>query len=108
MDKATPADWFTVKPKSVITISDAQAIQDSMKRGLGVKGIDYTVKSVGRLDQLEGLSTHLLFNLDDSEQAVNLLVKIVDDAVDLFLYFPVPGLEPGNRHELLDRGMLWL
>jgi hypothetical protein len=108
MDKATPADWFIVKPKSVITVSDAQGIQDSMKRGKGVRGIDYTVRTVARMDQLEGLSTHLFFTLDDPEQAVNLLVKIVDNAVDLFLYFPVPGLEPGGRRDLLDRGMLWL
>jgi len=108
MDKATPADWFKVKPNSIITVSDAQAIQDSMKRGKGVRGIDYTVKTVVRMDQLEGLSTHLLFTLDDPEQAVYLLVKIVDNDVDLYLYFPVPGLDPGSRPELLDRGMLWL
>ena len=27
MDKSLPADWFSVKPKSIITVSDAQGIQ---------------------------------------------------------------------------------
>src|SRR5580704_8436793 len=99
MDKAAPADWLSVKPKSVITVSDAQGIQDSMRRGLGVKGLDYTVKSVARMDQSDGLSRHLLFTLGDAEQAVYLLVKMVDDLVDLFLYFDVPGLAAGTRPE---------
>jgi len=108
MDKANPSDWYTVKQKSIITVSDAQGIQDSMKRGQGVRGIDYTVKAVARMDQLNGLSTHLLLTLDDSQQTVYLLVKIVDHDLDLFLYFPVPGLDSGSRSELLERGMLWL
>ncbi len=108
MDKTNPADWYSVKAKSIITVSDAQGIQDSMKRGKGVRGIDYTVSSVSRMDQLDGLSTHLFFTLDDPEQSVNLLVKIVDNAVDLYLYFPVPGLDPGSRTDFLDRGMQWL
>jgi hypothetical protein len=108
MDKSLPADWLTVKPRSIITISDAQGIQDSMRRGLGVKGIDYTVKSVARMNHLDRLSTHLFFTLNDAEQVVYLLVKIVDDLVDPYLYFAVPGLVAGTRRELLDAGMLWL
>jgi len=108
MDKSLPADWLTVKPGSIITISDAQGIQDSMRRGLGVKGIDYTVTSVARMNHLDRLSTHLFFTLNDAEQVVYLLVKIVDGLVDLYLYFAVPGLVAGTRRELLDAGMLWL
>lgn len=108
MDKSLPADWLTVKPKSIITISDAQGIQDAMRRGLGVKGIDYTVASVARMNHLDRLSTHLFFTLNDAEQVVYLLVKIVDDLVDPYLYFAVPGLVAGTRQELLDAGMLWL
>jgi hypothetical protein len=108
MDKTNPADWKAVKPKSIVTVSDAQGIQDSMRRGLGVRGLDYTVRSVARFEQLDGLSTHLLFTLDDAEQAAFLLVKMVDDLVDLTLYFEPPGLSGGERTDLLARGMHWL
>jgi hypothetical protein len=108
MDKAQAADWYAIKPKSIITVSDAQGIADSMRRGLGVRGIDYTVQSIARCNQLDGLSTHLLFTLGDSEQVTYLLVKIVDDLIDLFLFFEPPGLPSGGRGELLDRGLQWL
>ncbi len=108
MDKSKPADWLAVKPNSVITVSDTQGIQDSMKRGLGVKGIDYTVRTIARMKQLDGLSTHLLFTLNDDQQVTYLLVKMVDDLIDLGLYFEVPGLEPGSRQDLINRGALWL
>lgn len=108
MDKTNPADWQAVKPKSIISISDAQGIQDSMRRGLGVRGLDYTVRSVARCEQLEGLSTHVVLTLDDTEQAAFLVAKIVDDLVDLTLYFEPPGLSGGERTDLLDRGMQWL
>jgi len=108
MDKTNPAEWQAVKPKSIVTISDAQGIQDSMRRGLGVRGLDYTVRSVALCEQLDCLSTHLIFTLDDAEQAAFLLVKIVDDLVDLTLYFELPGLSGGERADLLERGMHWL
>ncbi|HEV7406259.1 MAG TPA: hypothetical protein VGO11_25145 [Chthoniobacteraceae bacterium] len=108
MDKSKAADWMAVRPNSVVTISDTQGIADSMKRGLGVRGIDYTVSRIGRLRQVNNLSTHLLFTLQDESQVTYLLVKIVDDLIDLGLYFEVDGLAAGTRQELVDRGALWL
>ena len=108
MDKSKAADWLAVKPNSVVTVSDPQGIQDSMKRGLGVRGIDYTVRTTAQMKQVDGLSTHLLLTLHDEEQVTYLLVKIVDDLIDLGLYFEVPGLDAGSRKDLIDRGALWL
>jgi hypothetical protein len=108
MDKSKPEDWMAVRPGSVVTVSDAQGIADSMKRGLGVRGIDYTVERIGKLRQVNDLSTHLLFTLKDEAQMTYLLVKIVDDLIDLGLYFEPDGLAPGTRQELVDRGALWL
>jgi len=108
MDKTIPADWLAIKPKSVITISDAQGIQDSMRRGLGVRGIDYTVRTVSYCEHLEKLSTHVIFTLEDEEQPAFLVAKLVDELVDLFLYFERPDLPGGQRPDLLERGMYWL
>ncbi len=108
MDKTTPAYWQAIKPKSIITISDAQGIQDSMRRGLGVRGIDYAVSSIVQCDHCQGLSTHLIFTLEDTEQDAYLVAKMVDDSVDLFLYFEPSGFTAGSRPELLNQGMHWL
>jgi hypothetical protein len=108
MDKMNPADWLKIQPNSVITLSDAQAIADAQRRGLGVRGIDYTVSSVAHIKQLDNLSTHVFLSLADTEQNVYLMAKIVDQAMDLYAYFEVPGLAGGTRQELLDRGMQWL
>jgi hypothetical protein len=35
-------------------------------------------------------------------------VKIVDELIDLGLYFEVDTLQPGTRQDLVDRGALWL
>ena len=107
MDKTKPADWITIKPQSIITLSDAQAIADSMRRGLGVRGINYTVTSIERCEHLSGFSTHLFLTLSDTEQTMYLLVKIVDDLIDLYAFFEAP-IEGGQRSALLERDMFWL
>ncbi|MEK0445134.1 MAG: hypothetical protein RLZZ399_455 [Verrucomicrobiota bacterium] len=108
MDKTNPSAWLALKPQSIITVSDAQGIQDSMRRGLGVRGIDYTVRSIEQCTHVDGFSKHLFLTLADPEQTVYLMVKIVDEWVDLYLYFEPPDLAGGARADLLDRGMFWL
>ncbi|NBV86864.1 MAG: hypothetical protein EBS01_11540 [Verrucomicrobia bacterium] len=108
MDKTKPTDWLAIKPKSIITISDAQGIQDSMRRGLGVRGLDYTVRTVAHCEHINGLSSHVLITLEDTEQAAFLMVKAVDGLLDLFVFFDPPGLTGGERPDLLGRGMHWL
>ncbi len=108
MDKSTPSFWRDVKPGSTITLSDAQALEDSMERGEGVEPRDYTIESVWKIRESAGLAEWILFQLDDEEQELYLVVKIVDQDLDLFVFYEPEEFEPGNRADIVERGDTWL
>lgn len=100
--------WKGIHPGSTITLKDKQAIEDSMEKGNGMKGMDYMVKTVYRLNELNGLAEWYLFLLDDSGEAIWVMVKIVEQDIDLRVYFEHPQFEPGNRKDMVEQENLWL
>ena len=48
--------WQGINPGSTITLKDKQAIEDSMEKGNGMRGVDYVVKTVYQLKELNGLA----------------------------------------------------
>ncbi len=108
MEKSEPGFWQDILPGSTITLSDAQAISDSMERGEGVRGIDYIVESVWKVREEDALAEWLLFKLDAEDQELYLVAKIVDRDVELRVYFEPGEFEPGNRREIVERGDTWL
>ncbi len=107
-DKDSPRFWRDIRPGSTVTLSDEQSIADSMKRGEGVKGMDYIVESVLKIRQEDGLAEWLLLKLDDEEQDVYLAVKIVDNDFSLLIYFEPVEFPPGNRRDIVERGDTWI
>ena len=108
LDKDNPSFWRDILPGSTVTINDEQAIADSIERGEGVSGRDYLVESIWKIRQEEGLAEWLLFKLDDDEQEVFLVAKIVDRSIDLYVFFEPDEFEPGNRRDIVDREDLWV
>ena len=100
--------WKGIKPGSTITLKDKQAIEDAMEKGQGMKGMDYMVKVVYRIKELNGLAQWILFLLDDPGESIWVMAKIVDQEVDLRVYFEHPQFEPGNRKDMIDQENLWL
>ncbi len=107
-EKESPQFWRALKPGSTISLKDAQALEDSMKAGLGVSARDYVVREVRSIKQLEGPVEWQLFNVEDGEERLWFLVKIVDEDIALRMYFEVEGLQPGTRSEMIEREMSWL
>ena len=107
-DKNAPDHWREIRPGSTITLSDQQAIADSIEQGEGVRGRDYLVNTVWRIRQDESLVEWLLFKLDDDEQEIYIVVKIVDRDLNLFVYFEPNEFQPGNRRDTIERGDTWL
>jgi hypothetical protein len=66
--------WASVAPGSFITLSDAQALQDSKDRGQGLNPIDYTVESVAVAKDSEGFGSWALTSLNDGHQKLMLMV----------------------------------
>ena len=100
--------WKGIHPGSTITLKDKQAIEDSMEKGNGMKGMDYMVKTVTRLKEVNGLAEWILFLLDDPGEAIWVMVKIVEPEIDLRVYFEHPQFEPGNRKDMIEQENLWL
>jgi hypothetical protein len=107
-EKESAQFWRALKPGSTISLKDAQALEDSMKAGLGVSARDYVVREVRSIKQLEGPVEWQLFNVEDGEERLWFLVKIVDEDIALRMYFEVEGLQPGTRSEMIEREMSWL
>ncbi len=108
LDIYNKAYWDGIAPGSTITLKDKQAIEDSMEKGLGMKGADYIVKTVIKLNELNDLVQLYLFLLDDPEELIWIMVKIVDQELDFRVYFEHPQFEPGNRKDMIDQENFWL
>ncbi len=107
-EKENPQFWRELKPGSTISLNDAQALEDSMKTGLGVSARDYVVREIRSIVQLQGPVEWQLFNVEDGEERLWFLVKIVDTDIALRVYFEAEEFHPGTRSELIDREMSWL
>lgn len=107
-DKTSPDFWRSIKADSTITLSDQQAITDSIERGTGVAGIDYIVESIWKIREMNGLAEWLLFKLDEEDQELWLVVKIVDQHLNLLVFFEPDEFIPDNRRDVVERGDTWL
>lgn len=101
-------EWTRLQPGTFVTLSDAQAIADSQKRGGGVRGIDYTVETVGVAKDVEGFATWVFATLYDGHQRLMLMIKGDESAMEHRVYFPMEDFRPARREALLARGDHWL
>jgi len=108
LDKNSPAAWKKIPIGSTITLTDGQSIKDSMERGEGVVGRDYTVDSVWNIFHDERLAEWLLYKLSADDQDIWLVVRIVDRTVDLLVCFEPDEFEPGNRKDAIDQDQAWI
>ena len=100
--------WKEIKTGSTITLKDKQAIEDAMEKGKGVSGIDYMVKQIYRLHELNSRVQWNLFQLDDVHETLWMSVKMVEQEMDLRVYFEHPQFTSGNRKDMIDQGYFWL
>ncbi len=106
-DKTSPEFWRSINPGDSVVLTDEQSIQESLRRGEGADGLTYLVKSITAIPELNDLCEWRLLHLDDDEDDVRLLIKIVDQEVDLRVIFAV-GFDPGNRQDMIDNEEFWL
>lgn len=110
MDKRDPAFWRSVKPDTTITLTDEQALRES------VHGLSYLVREVMTIKDLDGICEWLFFMMDGDGDTPDawLMVKIVDKEVGLRVYFEDRdsiesiGFRAGNREDMVDSERLWL
>lgn len=103
-DKRDPAYWRAIKPDTTITLTDEQALRES------VSGQNYLVKQVIKIREKSGICEWLLFELEGQEEAPDswLMAKLVDKEVDIRVYFESDDFESGNRDDIIEQDDLWL
>jgi hypothetical protein len=107
-DLKDPSFWKDIKPGGVVVVNDEQAMMEAIKRGVDAEGgVNYEIKRVLRLNEVNGLATWTLLKLEGMDE-VWLMVKIVGQEVDHRIYFEVPDFSPGNRADMIAREMFWL
>lgn len=103
-DKRDPAYWQAVKPDTSIVLTDPQALRES------VSGEMYLVRSVTKIRHMEGLCEWIMLELEGMGDTPDswLMVKIVDQAVQLRVFFENDQFESGDRKDLVDNEDLWV
>jgi hypothetical protein len=90
-------DWLALHPNSVILLSDERNLSINMA------GLTTWVKRIIKLPECNNLCTWILMELIDnlSNPSRWLMVKLVDDEIDLRLYRLPETFQRGNRHDLV-------
>ncbi len=111
MDLSNPQTWRSVKVEDVVLISDQQTLQDSVKAGLGMKPLQYTVAEITTVQEMDDLCTWIFYLLKPTQveikQDLMLLCKIVDTVMDIRLYYQTE-FKPGSRSDIIQRGDFFL
>lgn len=86
-----------------MTLTNELALQESPQ------GSMYEVVEIIRIEELSDVCEWLFFRLEPMGEAADswLMVKIVDQAVDVRVYSPNADFETGNREDLIDNDQMW-
>lgn len=109
-DKDQPDFWRKLKAGSIITLSDQQTLEESVRRGQGVQPRDYVVDQVLDIRHIEGFAEWLLIRMQDEDDEQYLVIKIVDNSLEARVFFE-PGedvFQPGTREDMISSGDFWL
>lgn len=103
-DKRDPAYWRAIKPDTTLTLTDEQALRES------VSGENYLVKRITKIREKSGICEWLLFELEGQGETFDawLMAKLVDQEVDLRVLFEDEGFESGDRNDMIEQDNLFL
>ena len=103
-DKRDPVYWRAIKPDSTLTLTDAQALREC------VSGQNYLVKQVIKIREKSGICEWLLFEIEGQDGAPDswLMAKLVDNEVDIRVYFESGDFESGNRKDMVEQNNFFL
>lgn len=104
LTKRDAAYWKAIKPQTTLTLTDAQALRES------VDGQEYLVDRITKLKELNDACEWLLFTLIGVDGAPDstLMVKIAGKEIAIRVYFESSDFQPGNRQDMVDQSNLWL
>jgi hypothetical protein len=100
--------WSGLEPGTFIELTDAQSLEDSQKRGLGLKGLRFTVERITTMTDQEKFGKWVALWITDRTQPLLLMAKACDEAIDWRLYYQSGDFAAARREDALARGDKWL
>ena len=109
MQKDLPGYWQSIPLGSTVSLTDEAAIEEAMRIGVGVSGLDYEVK-VAEVARDRGKNAEWWFYYLEGHKTENLwlMVKIVGADIIPVVYFEVEDFPATLRSRLVADGQVWL
>jgi hypothetical protein len=106
MEKSKPETWRKIRPGSSFVLTDEQTVCELLKNKAkgAVNGITLKVTEICDIQEQNNLCHWRLFGCETEGEKRYVLVKSVDKALDVRLYYPVTWLPEAPRKELVDAG----
>lgn len=106
MNLRDPQFWRDLKVGSTITLKDEETLTRQMEAGNGLEPIDQEINKIETIVEDDNLCEWLIFRFAGSQDL--LLVKIVDQEVNLRIYSLIKDAPTGNRQDMIDAENHWL
>ena len=106
----TIQDIKRIKPGDQITLTDEQTIKDLIENGVdgAMSGLQLEVQRVRHICESSGLMEWYLADLSGYDFPLFFLAKIVDQDMDMRIYYQPDDIDLGTRRDQLDNGNAWL
>jgi hypothetical protein len=109
LNKQDPDYWRSIPLGSTVTLTDEAAIAEAMRIGIGVKGLDYSVKLAEVARDSQQLAEWWFYYIEGHKtENLWLMVKIISDDIIPIIYFEVEDFPPMLRSRLIRDGQTWL
>jgi len=104
------ADWRKTKKGDIVVLKDEQTLSDLLadKNPDALRGLELTVVSQQSIRQEQGIVEWLLYELKGYEIPLFFMIKIVEDEVDIRIYYVPDDFEAGSRKDQINAGRFWL
>lgn len=106
-ERTKPSYWRSLKPGDMITLSDAATLEERMKKGLGLAAPAYAVDRTIKCVHSGRLVEYVVLRLKEVTDTA-IVVKIVDQNLDIRVYLEVSDFTKGNRKDMIAAENFWL
>ena len=108
-EKSEPDYWRSIPLGSTVSLTDEAAIEEAMRIGVGVSGLDYEVVRAEVARDMEKVGEWWFYYLEGHKtENLWLMVKIVGRDIVPVVYFEVEDFPPTLRSRLISEGQTWL
>ena len=106
LEKTDKRYWDQIEVGDMISLSDPQSILDAQEAGL--ESFNLEVKRIRKITQEDDLVTWNLYDIQQQETNLVLLVKIVDAEIDTYIFFEEEELSQMDRDDLINTDLEFL